>query len=82
MAVQLGITLAVATARLTEYLTAESKVLGSQAYEVGERKLTRADLGEIRKGIAYWQSHVDRLNPSPPLARAVGRVRPASYRMR
>jgi hypothetical protein len=82
MAEQLGITLTVAVGRLTQYLTAEEKVLGSQSYEMGDRKLTRADLKEIREGIAYWQAHVDRLNPSPPPARAVGRVRGGSYRMR
>ena len=78
----LGITLAIAVARLEQYLAAEAKVLGSQSYEMGDRKLTRADLKEIREGLVYWQGHVDRLNPNPPSARAVGRVRGGSYRMR
>ena len=78
----LGITLAVAVARLEQYLAAEAKVLGSQSYEMGDRKLTRADLKEIREGLVYWQAHVDRLNPNPPPARAVGRVSGGSYRMR
>lgn len=78
----LGITLAVAVARLEQYLAAEAKVLGSQSYEMGDRKLTRADLKEIREGLVYWQAHVDRLNPNPPAARAIGRVRGGSYRMR
>lgn len=77
-----GITLAIAEARLALYLAAETKVLSSQSYELGDRKLTRADLKEIREGLAYWQSHVDRLNPSPTTPRAVGRVRAGSYRLR
>lgn len=74
-----GITLASADARLKEYLAAEKAVLGSQAYEIGDRKLTRADLGEIREGIVFWSGQVDRLNPKRP---AVGRVRRGSYRSR
>lgn len=76
-----GITLAVADARLKEYLTAERRVLDNQAYEIEGRKLTRADLEQIRAGIVFWQGQVDRLNPTP-VKRAVGRVRSGSYRMR
>lgn len=75
-----GITLAIAQARLSMYLAAEAKVLGSQSYEMGDRKLTRADLGEIRQGLTYWQGEVQRLSPDAP--RPVGRVRRGSYRSR
>lgn len=74
-----GITLELADARLTEYLTAERRVLENQAYEIEGRKLTRANLAEIRQGIDYWQRHVDRLNPA---RRPVGRVRSGTYRSR
>lgn len=76
-----GITLAVADARLTDYLTAERRVLDNQAYEIEGRKLTRADLQQIREGIVFWQGQVDRLDPKP-IKRAVGRVRRGSYRNR
>lgn len=56
-----GITLAQAEARLTEYMSAESKVLSGQEYQIGERRLKRADLAEIRAGINHWQGMVDRL---------------------
>lgn len=76
-----GITLTIADARLKEYLTAERRVLDNQSYEVEGRKLTRADLQQIREGIVFWQGQVDRLNPNP-VRRAVGRVRRGSYRLR
>jgi hypothetical protein len=37
-------------------------VLNGQSYSIGERKLTRADLAEIRDGIAYWEKKVQRLS--------------------
>jgi hypothetical protein len=75
-----GITLATAGAKLAEYLAAETAVLGSQSYEIGERKLTRADLAEIRQGIDYWQGWVTRLGGTTQ--RSVGRVRRGWYRSR
>lgn len=80
-----GITFEIASARLTLYLTAEAKVLGSQAYKIGDREMTRAELKEIREGISYWSGLVDQLNPLQrqlPAARAVGRMRPGAYRLR
>ena len=80
-----GITLEIADARLQQYLTAEAKVLGSQGYKIGDREMTRADLGEIRQGIGYWSGIVDQLNPTQrvvPTPRAVGRMRRGSYRSR
>ena len=76
-----GITLVVADARLQDYLAAERRVLDNQAYEIEGRKLTRADLQQIREGIVFWQGQVDRLDPKP-VRRAVGRVRRGSYRLR
>ena len=57
-----GITLAVAQARLDDYLAAESKVLGGQSYEIHGRKLTRANLREIQDGINVWNRRVQQLN--------------------
>ena len=56
-----GITLAQAQARLDEYLAAEAAVLSGQEYEIGGRRLKRANLGEIQKGIDIWNQRVQRL---------------------
>jgi hypothetical protein len=53
-----GITQAQAEAQLALYIDAEAKVLGGQAYTIGGRSLTRANLKEIRDGITYWNSQV------------------------
>ena len=57
-----GITLAHAETKLTEYLTAESKVLSGQSYSLMGRTLTRANLSEIRQGIEYWDRKVKDLD--------------------
>lgn len=49
-----GITLAYAEAQLALYMAAEAKVLSNQSYEIKDRKLTRANLAEIRDGVKYW----------------------------
>jgi hypothetical protein len=56
-----GITLAQAEAKLTAYLAAEDAVLTGQAYTIGGRSMTRADLAQIRAGIAAWEQRVIRL---------------------
>ena len=65
-----GITLAIAEERLTAYLTAESKVLSNQSYEISGRRMTRADLAEIRAGIEVWDQRVKQLTE-----KAAGRSR-------
>jgi len=65
-----GITLAQAEEQLDAYLTAETKVLGSQRYELAGRMLTRADIKEIRDGIQYWDAQVKNLS-----IKAAGRSR-------
>ena len=57
-----GITLAQAQARLDAYLAAELAVLGGQEYEIAGRRLRRADLREIRAGIAQWDQRVKDLS--------------------
>lgn len=57
-----GITLDQAQAKLDEYLAAETKVLAGQAYTIGGRSMTRADLGEIRAGVDVWNTRVINLS--------------------
>jgi len=42
-------------------MAAEDAVLTGQSYSISGRQLTRADLSEIRKGIAAWEQRVIRL---------------------
>lgn len=56
-----GLTQAQAEAQLALYLAAEQKALQGQSYSIGGRQLTRANLAEIREGIAYWNAEVTRL---------------------
>lgn len=58
----MAIDLSTAEARLTAYLDAEAKILQGQRVRMGDRDMTRADLGEIRRGIAYWESKVEALS--------------------
>lgn len=53
-----GITQQQAQTQLDIYLAAETAVLGSQSYEIAGRKLTRANLAEIQRGIALWDERV------------------------
>lgn len=57
--------LAEAQAKLAEWKTAETKVAEGQAYTIssasGGRGLTRADLAEIRRTIAYYSELVTKL---------------------
>ena len=53
-----GITLAQAQSQLDAYLAAETAVLTGQSYEIAGRKLTRADLDSIQKGIETWNARV------------------------
>jgi len=67
-----GITLAQATAQLQKYLDAETAVLAGQSYEIGGRKLTRADLEFIQKGTEIWNQRVITLtNQQNGVSRAV-----------
>jgi len=53
-----GITAAQAQTQLDTYLAAETKVLAGQSYEIAGRRLTRANLGEIQKGVEIWNQRV------------------------
>jgi hypothetical protein len=53
--------LAHAKARLEAYYEAELAVLSGQAYKIGTRSMTRADLGEIRQAIGELERLVEEL---------------------
>lgn len=57
-----GLTQAQAEAQLALYMDAEQKVLTGQEYQIGSRRLKRADLAEIRDGITYWNGQVHKLS--------------------
>ncbi len=48
-----------ATDMLALYIQAEQAVLSGQEFTLGDRRLRRADLVEIRKGRAEWQAAVN-----------------------
>lgn len=57
-----GITLEIAEARLTEYLDAEAKILGGQAFSRNGKAMTRADLAAVQAGIRFWEGRVQKLS--------------------
>ena len=48
-----------ATDMLNLYITAETAVLSGQEFQLGDRKLRRADLAEIQAGRREWQAIVN-----------------------
>lgn len=57
-----GLTLTEAKRQLTAWLTASEKVAAGQAYSINGRSMTRADAGEIRENIVFWQKMCKQLN--------------------
>jgi thiamine monophosphate kinase len=57
-----GITLAIATAQLQLYLSAEAAVLARQEYRIGDRLMKFADLSEVRAGVELWNQRVQQLS--------------------
>ena len=55
------ITLEMAKKHLEMWLEAESCVAINQAYSIGGKSFTRANLGEIRKQVEYWSNKVAEL---------------------
>lgn len=64
--------------RLANYLAAETKILQSQEYTVGQggtaRRNRRADLAEVRAEIASIQAQIDK-HPENPANRGARRIR-------
>ena len=67
-----GITLAIAEAKLAEYLAAETAVLSKQSYSIAGRALTLADLESIQAGIKVWNERATALGS---VAEGRGRLR-------
>ena len=59
--------------RLTLYLAAEAKILSGQSYQLGERKLQRADLSEVRRTIDTLSAQITRMESASNPVR--GRIR-------
>jgi len=56
-----AITLEKAQERYNMWLDAEAAVATGQAYTVGGRSLTRANLYQIREQLKYWENKVNEL---------------------
>lgn len=67
-----SISLETAKKHLETWLEAETEVAINQAYTIGGKSFTRANLGEIRKQIEYWNNKVSALEN---LAKNKGRNR-------
>lgn len=50
----IGITKEIAQQHLDTWLEAEMVIATGQAYQIGSRSLTRANLTEVRNAIEYW----------------------------
>ena len=53
--------LEIARHHLNAWLEAELELTTHQTYKIGSRSLTKADLGQIRKQIEFWQNRVAQL---------------------
>lgn len=72
-------TLADAKKHLDAWLEAELKVCQGQSYQIGSRKMERANLGEIREQIKFWEKRVARLQQGGSYRRRVARIVPIDY---
>lgn len=59
-----GLTLAQAEAQLSLWIAASAAVAASQSYTIEGRSLTRANAGEIRQQIEFWDRMCRKLDPS------------------
>ncbi len=57
-----GITVTQAEAQLDAWIAASLAVASNQSYSIGGRSLTRADAGEIREQIEFWDAKVRSLS--------------------
>lgn len=56
-----SISLATAQTQLDAYLAAETAILNGQEYQIGGRRLKRANLSDVQAGIALWNQRVQDL---------------------
>lgn len=59
-----GITLAIAQAKLDQYLAAEEKILLGQDVSMDGDRLTLADLTSVQLGVKIWDGRVKELTPA------------------
>lgn len=58
-----GVTLAQAQEQLDAWLAASLAIAqGNQSYTIGQRQFTKADAGEIRRQVEFWEARVERLS--------------------
>jgi hypothetical protein len=69
-------TLTVAQAHLDAWLAADLALATSQSYQMGDTKLTRADLPAISKQITFWRKEVANLTAGRKSGPRVMRVVP------
>lgn len=63
--------LAEAREMYTLYLNAEKAILGGQAYSIGDRQLTRAELRTVSSERAKWRAKMDALTAGTAGARVM-----------
>lgn len=65
--------------RLMQYYAAEEKILEGQAYSIGSRSLTRANLSEVRAAIKELEGKINALETRGTTKRKVVRVIPRDF---
>lgn len=70
-----GITLVQAQTHLDAYLAAETKILKGQAVDMDGKRLTRADLEMVQRGIDIWNGRVKQLTAESVATATAGRIR-------
>ncbi len=60
----MAITLSDAEAKLATWLAAEDAIATGQEYEIGPRRLKRADLEFVRETVEYWDTKCQKLSRS------------------
>lgn len=65
-------TLEIAKKHLEAWLEAELSVSTGQSYQIGSRRLERANLHQIREQIKYWKNEVEKIELSQ---RRKGKIR-------
>lgn len=71
-----SITLEKAQEHLNAWLEAEIAVTQGQSYQIGSRRLERANLYQIREQIKYWRKTIRQLSGGSKSHRRVVRVIP------
>ena len=56
-----GIDITTARTHLAAWLEAELQLTTNQSYTIGSRSLTRANLGEVKQQITFWQNQIAKL---------------------